>query len=146
MFLKKYLFLKAKKIMLIIKPHHTNAPTIRNVILILFFYISDMVPMPRWSTSWGRPSLGVTHSTSKPNRSQGACKRPPHIPPSSWTGGLCTPALWCPCWRSSSETSLSSPDVWRWMNTCFIGPAVLHLLCKQLYQQIKGWVRDWKPF
>ncbi|XP_045924431.1 glycogenin-1b isoform X1 [Micropterus dolomieu] len=73
----------------------------------------DMEATPRWSISWGRPSHGVTHLTPKPNGSQGVCMRPLHIPPSYWTGGPCTPALWCQCCRSNMETSLSTLDVWR---------------------------------
>uniref|UniRef100_H2M280 glycogenin glucosyltransferase n=1 Tax=Oryzias latipes TaxID=8090 RepID=H2M280_ORYLA len=70
-----------------------------------------MVEMPRWSTFLGRPSHGVTHLTPRPNRFRAVGRRPPLIPPSSWTGGLCMPALWCRCCRSSMETSPSSPDV-----------------------------------
>ncbi|KAE8279828.1 Glycogenin-1 [Larimichthys crocea] len=44
----------------------------------------------------GKTNHGATHLTPKPNRLQGACRRPPHTLPSSWTGGPCTPALWCP--------------------------------------------------
>lgn len=77
--------------------------------------LSGMVEMPRWSTFLGRPSHGVTHLTPRPNRFRAVGRRPPLIPPSSWTGGLCMPALWCRCCRSSMETSPSSPDVLMWV-------------------------------
>lgn len=75
--------------------------------------VSDMVEMPRWSISWGRPNHGITHLIPKPNRFQGVSRMLPHTLLSFSTGGPYTRVMWSPCCMRSMENSPSTQDVWR---------------------------------
>uniref|UniRef100_A0A3P9CNI9 glycogenin glucosyltransferase n=1 Tax=Maylandia zebra TaxID=106582 RepID=A0A3P9CNI9_9CICH len=72
----------------------------------------DMVEMPRWSISWGRPNHGITHLIPKPNRFQGVSRMLPHTLLSFSTGGPYTRVMWSPCCMRSMENSPSTQDVW----------------------------------